>query len=372
MSTQRSGEDSQGTLPAIRFKKLIAMLPLVASAVLSPIPIRSIAPAFLHDTITINDVACSNITVPSSSAVLFTFPIPYGVLLLDGASFDFYVYTSRWYAPSASRAGFISLGNQRGVVEVVARANVTVTYAAAYLTPSGYPCTEISAGSSGAISISEVMENESLCFVSTCRHGRVHVAGSLGGCAVVNVTADGFDSVPEPPLDLAAPALVIVSADTDCSNMSLSVTYGAAPTDQNFGTLEFHEDLRFGIFNGTDWTEFAEMADDPNLPASRLPTPDFEWQYTSLSSLIVTSAVVFMMVLVLGIIVRIFIHVVRPRNRAASRRNRDFAPPPMPEQLFPDPETELPDLEGSDVPVHSDGQMPDNPYNLGETLHGWI
>jgi hypothetical protein len=109
------------------------------------------------------------------------------------------------------------------------------------------------------------------------------------------------------------------------------------------------------------------MTDDPNLPAFHLPTADFEWPYV-----VLTTAVVFMMVLVLGVIVKIFIHIIRPWPRGPSRANRDLAPPGMPEQLFPDPDPELPDVETSDVPGHSAGQVPDSPYNLGEPLHGWI
>jgi hypothetical protein len=358
-----------------RFKKSVEMLVVMLRlAVLSSTPIRSVAPAVLQHSITIHDIDFSNVTIPSSGIVLFSFPRPYGVLLLDDASFDFYVYTSHWFAPNASGAGFISLGDQTGLVEVVARADVTVTYVATYLTGSGYPCTQISARGSGTISIVDIMENDSLCFVPTYSQGRVSFAGSLGDCAVLNVTAHIFSSIPDPPLDLPAPAasLVIVSAERDCMNMSLSIKYVSAHSGRNFGTLEFHEDLRFGLFDGNNWIDFWEMADDPNLPASHLPTPDFEWAYASLSSVVLTTVVVFMMVFVLGVIVKIFIHVVRPGPRGPSRANRDLAPPAMPEQLFPDPEPELPDVETSDVPGHSDGQVPDSPYHLGEPLHGWI
>jgi hypothetical protein len=344
----------------------------LAAIFLSPTPLQSIPPAILHDSIRVNDISSSSITIPSSCVVLFTFPRPYGVLLLDDAPVDFYVYTSHWYGPNVSRAGFISMGSQRGFVEVMARANVTITYVATYLTMSGYPCTQISARSAGIVSIDEVMENESLCLVSAWSQGRVHFESSLGDCAVLNVTGRLFNSIPDPPLELPVPAArhVIVSAASDCSNLSLSIQYISTQIRRDFGTLGFQEDLRFGLFDGSNWAEFTEMADDPNVPTAAPPTAEFHWQSASFTSFIVTSTVVFMMIIVLGVTIRTFVRVVRPRRRAARCGNRDFAPQPMPDELS-EFEPESPDSEASDAPTPSDVQVPDSPYAMGETFHGW-
>lgn len=230
---------------------------------------------------------------------------PYGVITMaTHEGYDMYIGTMAadstgwksvvWYTATRNN-GFITIGNSRAIVEIVAQKSIEVIGSALYMgekVSDGLQCTSLQAGASKIHKIGQINQNDALCYAQTSAPVSLYMSHSNDGTQyALNAKGHTKDIVKKTVnIDMRFEAdeiqIVAVTADTTTPavNFQINLHWSGGKSQYEYSKLTAEDAKQgVGIATSAGVDEFTLMMEEPVYPELEEPqtetptaTPDSE------------------------------------------------------------------------------------------------